>query len=80
MHICQEAADTKQAKTRFCNRLLPVEHTCTADLESITKLAQELAPSYFPPEADAIQVCDAGTGSSGPGAACGDPVRPAVPT
>lgn len=54
-HVCREAAATKQAKTRFCNRFYPIDHTVFAGLEKMAELGKALAAEHFPAGAAPIQ-------------------------
>ena len=66
---CQEAADTRQNKSRFCNRFYPIEHTCYASVEKIGELAEKLVPQYFPEGVE--EGVQASRGGWGGGEVCG---------
>jgi hypothetical protein len=40
--ILREAEEAKSVRSRFVSRLLPVTHTCFADLEAIKKLGEQV--------------------------------------
>ncbi|KAI7843797.1 hypothetical protein COHA_002695 [Chlorella ohadii] len=50
-HVCQQAAQTKVNRTKWCNRFYPVEQTCYASMDKIEELAAAVAAQHFPADA-----------------------------
>ncbi|CAO3675436.1 unnamed protein product [Umbelopsis vinacea] len=46
-HILKDIQQTKNKRTRFTSRLLPVQKTCHSNMPEITKLAEELLKPHF---------------------------------
>ncbi|KAF0352153.1 THUMP domain-containing protein 1 [Gigaspora margarita] len=55
-YILTDLNNTKQKKTRFCKRLVPITQTCYTNINDIKKLAEEvLHPHFYTQEEDQKQ-------------------------
>lgn len=64
-HICRQAKDSKQNRTRFCTRFYPVEHTCQTSKEALGELAKVIAQKYFPTDSGTDEKTEEGSATTG---------------
>lgn len=55
MEVCRKAQSSRQCRSRFVNRLYPVESVCFASMEKMDELASDLVGQHFGPGAPPTQ-------------------------